>query len=145
MLSKTLITGEEICIGCSQMRHIALPSTFKRCVMILLMYLTMPCWSLPPCFWSFCPMFMLCVCVCILYLLCDVNFLQLYCLVHYVSIFAFQKKRKKRKKDAWMNEREECCNDGWMFLNQRPTMMCLAPPKKIERKKEAYHNHLIII
>ena len=25
-----------------------------------------------------------------------------------------------------MREREEHCTDGWMFLNKRPTMMCLA-------------------
>ena len=27
--------------------------------------------------------------------------------------------RKKSYKDAWMSEREEYCNEGWMFLNKR--------------------------
>ena len=40
---------------------------------------------------------------------------------------------KKSYKDVWMCEREEYCNDGWIFLNKRPTVMCLA---KKERKKK---------
>ena len=36
---------------------------------------------------------------------------------------------KKSYKDVWMREWEEYCNDGWMFLNKRPTMMCLAKQK----------------
>ena len=38
-------------------------------------------------------------------------------------------KEKKSYKDVWMREWEEYCNDGWMFLNKRPTMMCLAKIK----------------
>ena len=37
---------------------------------------------------------------------------------------------KKSYKDVWMREWEEYCNDGWMFLNKRPTMMCLAKQNK---------------
>ena len=43
--------------------------------------------------------------------------------------------RKKIYKDVWMREWDEYCNDGWMFLNKCPTMMCLAKKKK-EKKKE---------
>ena len=43
---------------------------------------------------------------------------------------------KKSYKDVWMREWEEYCNDGWMFLNKRPTMMCLAKKKKKKRKKD---------
>ena len=42
--------------------------------------------------------------------------------------------RKKSYKDAWMSEREVYCNDGWMFLNNRPTLMCLATLKE-ERER----------
>ena len=38
--------------------------------------------------------------------------------------------RKKIYKDVWMREWDEYCNDGWMFLNKCPTMMCLAKKKK---------------
>ena len=31
-----------------------------------------------------------------------------------------------KSRDLWMSEQEEYCNDGWMFLNKHPTMMCLA-------------------
>ena len=45
------------------------------------------------------------------------------------------RKKKKSYKDTWMSEREEYCDDGWMFLNKLPTMMCLTKRKK-ENKKE---------
>ena len=44
---------------------------------------------------------------------------------------------QKSYKDVWMHEREKYCNDGWMFLNKSPTMMCLATKKKKKKKKES--------
>ena len=40
-----------------------------------------------------------------------------------------------------MREWEEYCNDGWMFLNKRPTMMCLAKKKKKKQLKEDKLQH----
>ena len=37
---------------------------------------------------------------------------------------------KKSYKDVWMREWEEYTNGGWMFLNKRPIIMCLAKKKK---------------
>ena len=34
-----------------------------------------------------------------------------------------------------MSEGEVCCNDGWIFLNKRPTLMCLATFKKAKQNK----------
>ena len=42
---------------------------------------------------------------------------------------------EQKYKDMWMHEREKYCNDGWMFLNNSPTMMCLAKKEK-EKKKD---------
>ena len=36
---------------------------------------------------------------------------------------------KKSYKNVWTHEWGEYCNDGWMFLNKRPTMMCLGEKK----------------
>ena len=38
-------------------------------------------------------------------------------------------------KDTWMSEWEVYCNDGWMFLNKRSTLMCLATLKQKKKKK----------
>ena len=35
-----------------------------------------------------------------------------------------------------MSEGEVCCNDGWIFLNKRPTLMCLATLKKQNKTKQ---------
>ena len=35
-----------------------------------------------------------------------------------------------------MHTREEYCNDGLLFLNKRPTMMCMTNMKKKKRKKK---------
>ena len=35
-----------------------------------------------------------------------------------------------------MREWDEYCNDGWMFLNKRPTMMCLAKTKQNKQTKK---------
>ena len=40
---------------------------------------------------------------------------------------------QKSYKDVWMYEREKYCNDGWIFLNKSPTMMCLAKKRKEKR------------
>ena len=54
-----------------------------------------------------------------------------------------KKKKNMRKKsvidsykDTWMSEQEVYCNDGWMFLNNRPTLMCLAALKEEEEEEE---------
>ena len=39
-------------------------------------------------------------------------------------------REKNHTKDVWMREWEEYCNGGWMFLNKRPTMMCLTNKTK---------------
>ena len=47
---------------------------------------------------------------------------------------------QKSYSDVWMREREEYCNDGWMFLNKSPTMMCLAKKAEKRKKKKSKHN-----
>jgi len=44
-------------------------------------------------------------------------------------------KKRPKKKDEWMSGREVYYNDGWVFINKRPTAMCLATLKKKEEKK----------
>ena len=62
----------------------------------------------------------------VLYLLCAVHFFFFFYIYNCVFLVHLKRKQKKKKQDAWMSEREECCNDGWMFLNKCPAMMCLA-------------------
>ena len=38
-------------------------------------------------------------------------------------------------KDAWMSEREEYCDDGWIFLNTLPTLTSLAKQSKKQNKQ----------
>ena len=50
------------------------------------------------------------------------------CLVHYMSIFAFQKKIY-----IYMRERDIVVMDECFFFNKRPTMMCLGEKKDTKK------------
>ena len=93
-----------------------------------------------PHFFHPCFMLLLCVYVCVgvLYLLCAVHLKK-----NINVLFGSLKKRKKKKKDVWMSEREEYCNNGWMFLNKSPTMMCLAK-KNIKKYSKPNFSKIII-
>ena len=54
--------------------------------------------------------------------------------MHTVTIVQDVHVRKKSYKDVWRREWKEYCNDGWMFLNKRPPMMCWAKKNKKNKK-----------
>ena len=98
--------------------------------------------SFSPHFFHPCFMLLLCVYVCVgvLYLLCAVHLKKQQ---HKCVVWFIKKEEEKKKKDVWMSEREEYCNNGWMFLNKIPTMMCLAK-KYIKKYSKPNFSKIII-